>query len=282
MQNPVKVLNDLLEQADNTLVSDVHCEPRDVHFVVRMRQAGTLSITHSFTLSEGVMLIARLKVMAGLDAAQRLQDGRFSFENNDIRVSLVPVYGGEKAVLRILRPITATLAELGMAVVLQERVMPYLSQPGLLLVGGATGSGKTTTIHALLKMISSESLHVLTLEDPIEYVLPGVAQIAISPTVPFAAALRSALRQDPDIIFLGEIRDSETAQVAIQAALTGHTVLATIHARDTAEIALRMLDLGVSEKLFTAVSRLRLSQSLYVVPDGSRKAQYEVWEAEKN
>lgn len=276
MYNPVQLLDTILADCLQKNVSDIHCEPDTLGYRIRLRENGVLRQVLMLNRLEGQQLVARLKVLAGLTSASRLQDGRFTAQATDFRVSVVPVYGGEKAVIRILRTIRLNLRELGMPEQIQTKVLPELHRPGLILVAGATGSGKTTTIHALLQTLDREALHIVTLEDPIEYVLEGVSQLAIGLQVCFHDALRSVLRQDPDVLFLGEIRDSETAAVAVRAALTGHTVLATIHARDTAEIDLRLLDLGVSERLLAAVRTVSLAQYLYVLPSGLRKAAYEL------
>jgi len=276
MHNPVQLLETILANSVQQNISDIHCEPHAQGYRIRVREAGVLRQSGILNNLDGQQLVARLKVLAGLTSAPRLQDGRFTAQGADFRVSVVPVYGGEKAVVRILRTVQANLSELGMPETIQAKVLPVLHKPGLILVAGATGSGKTTTIHALLQTLDREALHVVTLEDPIEYILTGVSQLAIGLNVCFQDALRSVLRQDPDVLFLGEIRDSETAAVAVRAALTGHTVLATIHARDTAEINLRLLDLGVSDRVLAAVLTVSLAQYLYVLPAGLRKAAYEL------
>lgn len=276
MNNPVQFLDTLLAIGVEKNISDIHCEPNKDMYRIRLRDMGVLKLYAVISLTEGQQLIARLKVMAGLTSAIRLQDGRFSAFDTDFRVSIIPVYGGEKAVIRILRAVSSSLTALGMSQEIQEHILPRLHRPGLLIVAGATGSGKTTTIHALLQTLDREKLHIVTLEDPIEYILSGVSQIAIGQNVCFQDALRSVLRQDPDVIFLGEIRDSETAAVAIRAALTGHTVLATIHARDTAEIDLRLLDLGVSQRLLESVVTVRIAQYLKCTDHKNRQAVFEV------
>lgn len=275
MRNSVQLLELMLVQCLQKNISDLHCEPYQQGYRIRMREQGILSDQQFLTASEGQQVLARLKVLSGLNSAPRLQDGRFTAHGADFRVSMVPVYGGEKAVVRILRMVALDLAELGMNAEIRAQILPLLHRPGLIIVGGATGSGKTTTIHALLQTLDRQALHIVTLEDPIEYVLEGVSQIAISSQVCFQEALRSVLRQDPDVLFLGEIRDQETAAVAVRAALTGHTVLATIHARDTAEIELRLLDLGVPAALLKAVIIGRLAQYLQVFGPG-RRAVFEV------
>ena len=275
MCNPVYFLEETLAFCLQNNVSDIHGEPVAQEFRIRYRTQGTLHTAQVLRLEAGAQLTARLKVLARLESRSFLQDGRFSFQGTDFRVSVIPVYGGEKWVIRILATVKHSLAQLGMSARIQTSLLSALRVPGLIIVGGATGSGKTTTVHALLQTLNREVQHIVTLEDPIEYVLPGVTQIAITPEVSFHAALRSVLRQDPDVLFLGEIRDSETAQVAVRAALTGHTVLATIHVRDTSEISLRLLDLGVNERLITAVLTASLTQYLECV-NGSRRAVYEL------
>jgi type IV pilus assembly protein PilB len=218
-------------------------------------------------------VVSRLKVLAGLNIAERRrpQDGRIRFPIDerwvDLRISTLPTQGGESVVLRILDQTSApgSLAELGLPARVKEGVHEVLSRPnGLLLVTGPTGSGKTTTLYGCLRLINSPGLKVLTAEDPVEYEIEGVTQLAVNPGIglTFASALRSFLRQDPDALMVGEIRDLETAGITIQAALTGHLVLSTLHTNDSAGAVTRLVDMGVEPFLLGATLEAVLAQRL--------------------
>jgi type II secretory ATPase GspE/PulE/Tfp pilus assembly ATPase PilB-like protein len=216
--------------------------------------------------------------MAGIDTNKfGVQDGRFSYKERDVRLSVMPVFWGEKIVLRLLgQSLQLNVNLLG----LPPTILPSLQNnigktAGLILVTGPTGSGKTTTLYSLLKLLDRARKNVITIEDPIEYQLEGINQVQINQArdLGFAGVLRAALRQDPDIIFIGEIRDETTAQIAVRAALTGHLVFATLHTRDTLETFTRLLDLGIAKYLLEAVLICILSQRLYrklcpSAPDG--------------
>lgn len=278
--NPVREIDEMLDSALSAEISDIHIETFKTFFQVRFRQDGLLTVWREFPAAEREQFFTRLKVLAGLDTNKfGLQDGRFTFKERDIRVSLLPVFHGEKFVLRVLgRALRLDIETLG----LPEKILPGLKnsiqkQAGLILVTGPTGSGKTTTLYALLQLLDRQRKNIITIEDPVEYQLDGINQVQINTSrgIDFAVVLRAILRQDPDIIFIGEIRDEVTAQIAVRAALTGHLVLATLHTRDTQETFTRLLDLGLAEYLLKAVLLCILSQRLYrkicsESPDGFR------------
>ena len=276
--NPVKEIDEMLEAG--TDISDIHIESIKDGFQVRFRQDGLLHLWRSYPAIEREQFFTRIKVLAGLDTNKYgLQDGRFSYKGRDIRVSLLPVFGGEKIVLRILGcTVQLDIEALGLPEQLFLSLRANIQrQAGLILVTGPTGSGKTTTLYALLKLLDRKQKNIVTIEDPVEYQLEGVNQVQINPArdIDFTNVLRAVLRQDPDVIFIGEIRDEITAQIAVRAALTGHLVLATLHTRDTQETFVRLLDLGTAEYLLRAVLLAILSQRLYRklspdAPDGFR------------
>ncbi|MDR1997083.1 MAG: Flp pilus assembly complex ATPase component TadA [Candidatus Margulisbacteria bacterium] len=275
--NPVKEINDMLDNCLSAAISDVHIESFKDFFQVRYREDGLLALWRKYPRAEREQFFTRLKIMAGLDTNKYgLQDGRFTYKERDIRLSVMPVFWGEKIVLRILSGgLSLTVDDLGLPEPARVSLTANLARPaGLLLVTGPTGSGKTTTLYALLKLLDRAQKNIVTIEDPIEYQLDSVNQVQINQAreVGFAEVLRAVLRQDPDIIFIGEIRDETTAQIAVRAALTGHLVLATLHTRDTQETFTRLLDLGVAEYLLRAVLLAVLSQRLYrrLCPDDPR------------
>ncbi|GBR76921.1 hypothetical protein NO2_1393 [Candidatus Termititenax persephonae] len=266
--NPVKEINDMLDNCLTADISDIHVETFKEIFRVRFREDGLLSAWREYPAVEREQFFTRLKIMAGLDTNKYgLQDGRFTYKERDVRVSVLPVFYGEKIVLRVLgQTLRLDIDSLG----LPEPVRPSLQKniaraAGLILVTGPTGSGKTTTLYSLLKLLDCARKNIITIEDPIEYQLAGINQVQINLArdLGFAAVLRAVLRQDPDIIFIGEIRDEDTAQIAVRAALTGHLVFATLHTRDTRETFARLLDLGVAKYLLDAVLVCVLSQRLY-------------------
>ncbi len=257
------IVNQLLEYAIKTRASDVHIEPQEDRTRVRYRIDGILQ--EKILLPKGVhdALVSRIKILSVLkiDEKRLPQDGRFSFTYGksevDLRVSTVPTVFGEKVVMRLLPKTNAapTLLELGLrGVSLKSLDVQLLRTHGIILICGPTGSGKTTTLYSILAKISTTKVNVLTVEDPVEYQIPGVNQVQVSPQVglTFASALRSFLRQDPNIIMVGEIRDSETADLAIQAALTGHQVFSTVHTNSAAGAPPRLLDMGVEPFLLTS------------------------------
>ncbi|MCE3272360.1 MAG: gspE [Ramlibacter sp.] len=236
----IRMLNALLTQAARDGASDIHIEPYERHSSVRFRVDGALREVVQPNRALHAALISRLKIMAELDIAEKRmpQDGRISLRIGtravDVRVSTLPSAHGERAVLRLLDKSESriSLESVGMTGATLERFLKLIEQPhGIILVTGPTGSGKTTTLYAALSRLDASTSNIMTVEDPIEYELPGIGQTQVNPKIDldFAKALRAILRQDPDIIMIGEIRDYETAQIAIQASLTGHLVLATLH-----------------------------------------------------
>src|SRR4051812_25970598 len=269
----VRLVNLLLIEALEARASDVHLEGYQEGLRVRYRVDGVLQDAPSPPPQLTAAVISRLKIMADLDIAERRipQDGRIRLrlQNRqvDVRVSTVPTLGGESVVLRLLDKERGriSLRELGMAEDTFELFTEVLSRPhGIVLVTGPTGSGKTTTLYAGLEMIRTGREKILTVEDPVEYQLSGVPQVPVNEKVgvTFASALRALLRQDPDIIMVGEIRDPETAQIAIQAALTGHLVLSTLHTNDAPTALTRLLDLQVAPYLVASTVDAVLAQRL--------------------
>ncbi len=259
----IRMLNALLTQAARDGASDIHIEPYERHSSVRFRVDGTLREVVQPHRALHAALISRLKIMAELDIAEKRmpQDGRISLRIGtravDVRVSTLPSAHGERAVLRLLDKSSSKLSleAVGMTGHTLRRFEQLITQPhGIILVTGPTGSGKTTTLYAALTRLDAEASNIMTVEDPIEYDLPGVGQTQVNARIDldFAKALRAILRQDPDVIMIGEIRDHETAQIAIQASLTGHLVLATLHTNDAASAVTRLTDMGVEPFLLSS------------------------------
>jgi general secretion pathway protein E len=259
----IRMLNALLTQAARDGASDIHIEPYERHSSVRFRVDGTLREVVQPNRALHAALISRLKIMADLDISEKRlpQDGRISLRigtrSVDVRVSTIPSAHGERAVLRLLDKSEGklSLAAVGMEGETLKRFTGLLAQPhGIILVTGPTGSGKTTTLYAALHQLDASSQNIMTVEDPIEYELAGVGQTQVNTKIDltFAKALRAILRQDPDVIMIGEIRDFETAQIAIQASLTGHLVLATLHTNDSASAVTRLTDMGVEPFLLSS------------------------------
>jgi general secretion pathway protein E len=267
------MLNALLTQAAKDGASDIHIEPYERSSSVRFRVDGTLREVVQPNKALHAALISRLKIMAELDIAEKRlpQDGRISLRIGgraiDVRVSTLPNAHGERAVLRLLDKTESrfTLEGLGMDGDVLARFSRLVQQPnGIVLVTGPTGSGKTTTLYASLGRIDTATTNVLTVENPVEYELPGIGQTQVNPKIDltFATALRAILRQDPDVIMIGEIRDFETAQIAIQASLTGHLVLATVHTNDAVSSVTRLIDMGVEPYLLSSTLLGALAQRL--------------------
>jgi len=263
----------LIERALEARASDLHIEPRLEHVRVRVRVDGWLHDLEALPAWLHPSLVARLKIMAGLDVTERRrpQDGRSSTDHHsgavDLRVSTLPTQHGEKVVIRLLprgrRPLD--LAQLGLDARGQAEIGALVQQPqGMILAAGPTGAGKTTTLYALLCQIDAVGRHIITLEDPIEYALPNVVQVPVRRAIgfDFASALRAVLRQDPDVILLGEIRDEETATIAVRAAITGHLVLSTVHTNSALESVGRLLELGVPAYLLASALIGVISQRL--------------------
>jgi type IV pilus assembly protein PilB len=252
----VKLVNLMLLRALKEKASDIHIEPGDTAVRVRYRVDGSLYEVMRPPSSILPAIISRLKILASLDIAERYspQDGKFQirFENRkiDFRLSILPVVGGEKAVLRILD--TGAMAMKLESLGYEEKALEDIRRAsnaayGMLLLTGPTGSGKSTTLYSCIREIATPDVNVVTVEDPVEYRMDGINQVPVNPKrgMTFAGALRSILRQDPDIVLVGEIRDSETADIAVKAALTGHLVLSTLHTNDAATTITRMIDMGI-------------------------------------
>jgi general secretion pathway protein E len=259
----IRMLNALLMQAARDGASDIHIEPYERYSSVRFRIDGTLREVVQPNRALHAALISRLKIMAELDIAEKRlpQDGRISLRLGsrevDVRVSTLPSSYGERGVLRLLDKSLARLRleAVGMQGSVLKELDQLIKQPhGILLVTGPTGSGKTTSMYAALQRLDAKQNNIMTVEDPVEYELPGVGQTQVNAKIglTFAKALRAILRQDPDVIMIGEIRDFETAQIAIQASLTGHLVLATLHTNDAASAINRLIDMGVEPFLLSS------------------------------
>jgi general secretion pathway protein E len=259
----IRLINALLTQAVREGASDVHIEPFEDTSSVRLRVDGTLRDIARPKRALHSALISRIKIMAQLDIAEKRlpQDGRITLRVGgrpvDVRVSTLPTGHGERAVLRLLDKSEARLdlEALGMSGGTRGAMDKLINQPhGIILVTGPTGSGKTTTLYAAMKRLDASTTNIMTVEDPIEYELRGVGQTQVNPKIDltFAAALRAILRQDPDVIMIGEIRDLETAQIAVQASLTGHLVLATLHTNDAPSAITRLTDMGIEPFLLSS------------------------------
>jgi general secretion pathway protein E len=269
----IRLVNQLIDQAVEARASDVHLEPADSGLSVRLRVDGLLVPAEPPPARLAAAVISRLKIMAKLDIAERRlpQDGRMRVtvrgQTIDFRISVIPALTGESVVLRILDRggIRLDFAELGLASDLQNALRAALERTtGILLVTGPTGSGKTTTLYTALGHIDHATRKVITLEDPVEYRLPGIVQMQVKPQIEldFARLLRAILRHDPDVIMVGEIRDLETAQVSIQAALTGHVVLSTLHTNGALATLDRLRDMGIEDYLLAATLNGVMAQRL--------------------
>ncbi len=270
----IEWVNRLIEDAIAARASDIHIEPFESNLRVRYRVDGLLQEArmpgHIHTLAQS--LISRIKIMSRLDIGERRlpQDGRIKVKRHadilDLRVSVVPSAFGEAVVIRILKPLALLqLADLGFDEKNTLKIRGLLQKPhGVVLVTGPTGSGKTTTLYACLKELNSMERKIITIEDPIEYKLPGVLQMQVHTKagLTFAKALRSILRHDPDCIMIGEIRDSETAEIAIRAALTGHLVFSTLHTNDAPSAAVRLIEMGIEPYLAASSLRGVIAQRL--------------------
>jgi general secretion pathway protein E len=269
----VRAVNDLLERAVELRATDIHIEPFASGLIIRMRIDGLLRTVQTPARALPQAIISRVKILAGLNIAERRlpQDGaarqNISGVEVDIRVATMPTQHGEAAVLRLLPKDRGLLAigKLGMSSADEARTMQLLGLPhGMIVITGPTGSGKTTTLATMLSILNDTSRKILTIEDPVEYEIHGINQSQVKPAIglTFAAALRAFLRQDPDVIMVGEVRDSETAHIAIHAALTGHLVLTTLHTETAASAIPRLLDLGVEGFLLASTLRGVIAQRL--------------------
>ena len=269
----VRLVNDMFARAVEMGASDIHVEPSENHLAIRYRVDGVLQTVMTPPIASYPAIASRIKLIGGLNIAERRlpQDGRTDLHVGraqvDIRISTLPAMHGESIVLRLLRKdITSfTLDNIGMGAELKEPFSQMVKLPfGMILVVGPTGSGKTTTLYCVMNLLDSEEKKIITIEDPVEYQIKGVTQIQVKPSIglTFASGLRSIVRQDPDIILVGEIRDRETAEIAIHSALTGHLVLSTLHTNDATGAISRLVDMGVEPFLISSALVGVLSQRL--------------------
>jgi type II secretory ATPase GspE/PulE/Tfp pilus assembly ATPase PilB-like protein len=273
-QRPVVRLVDLIiSEGITSRSSDIHIEPEEGGVAVRYRIDGVLRQVMKIPRAAGLPLISRIKIISGMDIADRLrpQDGRARVAVNgipvDLRVSTLPASLGEKVVIRVLDTSQTVLAlpSLGLSTEEQEQINSMLdNRDGIILVTGPTGSGKTTTLYSAIRHVQSEGVNIVTVEDPVEYRLQGIVQVQVHEKagLTFASALRSILRQDPDVVLIGEIRDRETAQIAVQASLTGHLVLSTLHTNDAPNAVTRLVDIGMEPYKIASALRGVIAQRL--------------------
>lgn len=268
------LVDSLIAKAHALLASDIHLDPTPNELRVRIRIDGVLEDLYTFPKSIHQEIISRIKVLSGLRTDEHFaaQDGRVRLalsggEHIDIRVSIVPTHYGENAVLRLLadKEDKYTLESFGFSGADREKILQAIQRPsGMILSTGPTGAGKTTTLYTLLKMLNAPDISIVTIEDPIEYAVPGVSQIQVNTktSLTFANGLRSILRQDPNVIMVGEIRDPETAHIAVNSALTGHLLLSTLHTNDAATTLPRLLDMGVDAYLVASTISITMGQRL--------------------
>ncbi|NLJ61072.1 MAG: type II/IV secretion system protein, partial [Firmicutes bacterium] len=272
-QPAVRLTNAVISEAVKARASDVHIEPQEKDIRVRYRIDGVLREVMTFPLSLGPAVVSRIKVKAGMDIAERRlpQDGRVELrldgEEIDLRVSTLPTIYGEKAEVRILRSkgVVGSLEELGFLDKDVNRLKSTLQNPnGIILVTGPTGSGKTMTLYAALQHLNTEEKSIVTIEDPVEFRIPGVSQVQTNPKagLTFAQGLRAILRQDPDIVMVGEVRDRETAEIAVRFAMTGHLVLSTFHTINAAGALIRLTEMGIEPYLVASSVTTVVAQRL--------------------
>jgi len=287
----IKLVNQIFSQAVKSGASDIHIEPYKKGIQVRLRLDGVLHNILSPPRRLHAAIVSRIKVMARLNIAEKRlpQDGRMEVKIGerqvDVRVSCIPTAFGERVVLRLLEKTGKLLSitEIGFSQEALDEMMRLIKIPyGIILVTGPTGSGKTTTLYAALNFINSPDKNILTIEDPIEYQLDGIGQMQVNPKInlSFAGGLRSMVRQDPDVILVGEIRDLETAEIAIQAALTGHLVFSTLHTNDAASAVTRLIDMGIEPFLVSSSVQAIIAQRLVRVLCSKCKASYRPNEAQ--
>ncbi len=269
----VKLLQTMFEDATQVRASDIHIEPQEAKLQIRFRIDGVLHLQTEADNKIAAALVLRLKLMSGLDISEKRlpQDGRFNIkvrgQSIDVRISSMPTQHGESVVMRLLNQSGGilTLDKLGMPPEMLEKFRKILHRPnGMVLVTGPTGSGKTTTLYSALAELNSIESKILTVEDPVEYRLSGINQVQVNEKIDlsFARVLRSTLRQDPDIILVGEIRDQETAQIGLRAAMTGHMVLSTLHTNDAISTPIRLIDMGVPRFMVATSLQVVLAQRL--------------------
>lgn len=272
-QSAIKMVDLLLEQAIEKNVSDIHLEPRENRLEVRFRVDGVLHNQRPLDNRFASQIVGRIKVLSALDITQKRisQDGKFSFglgaKKVDLRISTFPTVFGEKVVIRILDKQAQRIAldQLGFSKTVLQKINELIKRPyGFFLVTGPTGSGKTTTLYAALSEVYLPEKNIMTIEDPVEYSIDGITQSQINASAGFTFehGMRSLLRQDPDIIMIGEIRDKQTARIAIEAALTGHLVLSTLHTNDAPSAIMRLMDMGIEPFLINATVTGILAQRL--------------------
>lgn len=291
----VKLVNKIFFQAVHSRASDIHIEPYEDEARVRFRVDGVLHNVFTLPKQQIAALLSRLKIMANLDIAERRlpQDGqsriKIGRDRMDIRVSVIPTLGGERVMLRLLDKGCGQLEleQIGFSIEMINRFRNLINIPhGIILLTGPTGSGKSTTLYAALNQLNCEERNILTVEDPIEYQLPGIGQMQVKPKInlTFANCFRHILRQDPDVIMIGEIRDLETAEIAIQASLTGHLVLSTLHTNDSASAITRLIDMGIEPYLISSSVIAIMAQRLIRVvcphcksPYGPQEQMISLW-----
>ncbi|NME83053.1 GspE/PulE family protein [Clostridium sp. SM-530-WT-3G] len=288
----VKMVDYLFKNSVELKASDIHIEPFENEIIIRYRIDGKLRTVNKLGIESLGALVTRIKIMAGLNIAEKRipQDGKIMIKVNDkeidLRVSILPVVYGEKIVIRILNKGNGILTkeQLGMKEKDIEKIDKIISNPhGIILVTGPTGSGKSTTLYTLLSELNSDELNIVTVEDPVEYTMDGVNQVNVNEKsgLTFASGLRSILRQDPDIVMIGEIRDEETAEIAIRAAITGHLVLSTLHTNDVPSTIVRLIDMGVKPYLVSTSVVGIVAQRLVRKICSNCKTSYEASEQEK-
>jgi general secretion pathway protein E len=281
----IKLVNHIISQSIKTRASDIHIEPYQDSFTVRYRVDGILYDLLTPPKWIQPALISRIKVMAKMNIAEKRlpQDGRFDVkvgdQNIDLRVSTIPTAFGERVVLRLLNKSGSLLElpDIGLSPGRLKGIKRLVTSPnGIILVTGPTGSGKTTTLYAILQSINKPDINIITIEDPVEYQIRGISQIQVSPKIDltFARGLRSIVRQDPDVILVGEIRDQETAEIAVQSALTGHLVFSTLHTNDSASAITRLVDMGVEPFLISSSVLAVVAQRLIRVLCNNCKKAY--------
>ncbi len=289
----VKLLQSVFDDAAQVRASDIHIEPQDGRLQIRFRIDGVLHLQTEADIKVATPLALRLKLMADLDISEKRlpQDGRFAVkvrnQRIDVRISTMPTQYGESVVMRLLNQggTTLRLDAIGMPARIVERFRALVQRPnGLVLVTGPTGSGKTTTLYSALSELNSVEKKLITVEDPVEYRLKGVNQVQVNDKIElsFARVLRSALRQDPDIVLVGEMRDQETAQIGLRAAMTGHLVLSTLHTNDAASTPLRLMDMGVPRYMVGGSLQAVLAQRLVRVICESCSTPYQPTPLESN
>lgn len=288
----IRIVELLISHAQTSRASDVHLDPRERGMAVRLRVDGVLKETHFFPAAVQNEVIARLKILCGLrtDEHQAAQDGRFRATVTDgafvdVRVSIVPTYYGENCVMRLLSGEAQeySLDKLDFTPKNQEKILRAAKKPyGMILATGPTGSGKTTTLYTLVKLLNQPGVSIITVEDPVEYSISGINQIGINPrtNLTFPNALRSMLRQDPNVIMVGEIRDAETAGLAVNTALTGHLVLSTLHTNDAPTTLPRLLDMKVEAYLIASTVNVAVGQRLIRRICNECRVQRQISEAE--